>query len=41
MPHLSHNLNSLEGYIGNYIGGTIRVVKGDTRSADYGSYVGT
>ena len=26
------------GYMGDYIGGTIRVIKGDTRSLDYSSY---
>ena len=33
------SLNPLkEGYIGDYVGTTIRVIKGDTRSLDYGSY---
>ena len=31
--HVSHSLNSLNGgYIGDYIGTTIRVIQGDTRS---------
>ena len=31
--HVSHSLNSLKGgYIGDYIGTTIGVIKGDTRS---------
>ena len=37
---MSYSLNSLKGgYIGDYIGTTIGVIKGDTRSLDYGSYV--
>ena len=37
--YLSHSLNSLKGeYIGDYIGTTIGVIKGDTRSLDYGSF---
>ena len=36
---MNHSLNSLNGgYIRDYIGDTIRVIKGDTRSLDYGSY---
>ena len=32
-PDMSHNLNSLKGdYVGDCIGGTIGVIKGDTRS---------
>ena len=35
---MSHNLNSLKGvYIGNYMGITIGVMKGDTRSLDFRS----
>ena len=37
--HISNSLNSLEGgYIGDYMGTTIGVIKGDTRSLDNGSY---
>ena len=37
--HLSYSLNSLkEGYITDYIGTTIGVTKGDTRSLDNGSF---
>ena len=37
---MSHSLNSLKGgYIGDYIGTTIGVVKGDTRSLDYSLHV--
>ena len=37
--HMSHSLNSLKGlYKGDYIGTTIWVIKGDTRSLDYGPY---
>ena len=37
--HTSYSLNSLKGgYIGDYIGTTIRDIKGDTRSLDYSSY---
>ena len=33
---MSHSLNSLKGgYIGDYIGTTMGVIKGDTRSLDY------
>ena len=36
---MSHSLNSLKaGYIGIIQGTTIGVIKGDTRSLDYGSY---
>ena len=36
---MSYCLNSLQGvYIGDYMGGTIGVIKGDTRSVDYGSH---
>ena len=36
--HVSYSLNSLKGvYIGDYIGTTIGVIKGDTRSLDYSS----
>ena len=36
---MSHSLNSLNGgYVGEYIGTTIGVIKGDTRSLDYSSY---
>ena len=37
---MSYSLNSLKGvsYIGDYIGTTIRFIKGDTRSLDNGSY---
>ena len=36
---MSHNLNSLKGgYIGNYIGTTIGVIKGNARSLDSGSH---
>ena len=35
-----HSLNSLKGgYIGDYIGSIIGVLKGDTRSLDYSSHV--
>ena len=35
-----YSLNSLKGgYIGDDIGTTIGIIKGDTRSLDYGSYV--
>ena len=38
-PYMSHSLNSLkEGYIGDYLGTTIGLIKGDTRSLDYSSY---
>ena len=40
---MSHSLNSLKGVIYIYrrdsIGGYCRVIKGHTRSLDYGSYV--
>ena len=37
---MSHNLNSFKGdYVGDCIGGTIGVIKGDTRSLDYSSDV--
>ena len=37
---MGYSLNSLrEGYIGGYIGTTIGVIKGDTRSLDYGSHI--
>ena len=33
---MSYSLNSLKGgYIGDYIGSTIGVIKGDTMSLDY------
>ena len=36
--HMSYSLNSLKGgYIGDCIGTTIGVIKGDTRSLDYSS----
>ena len=36
---MSYSLNSLKGgYIGDYIGTTIGVIKGDTRSLDTGSH---
>ena len=36
---MSHSLNSFKGgNIGGYIGTTIGVIKGDTRSLDYSSY---
>ena len=36
---MSYSLNSLKGgYIGDSIGATVRGIKGDTRSLDYGSY---
>ena len=36
---MSYSLNSLKGgYIGDCIGGTIGVIKGDTRSLDSGSF---
>ena len=36
--HVTYSLNSLKGgYIGVYIGTTIGVIKGDTRSLDNGS----
>ena len=35
---MSHSLNSLKGgYIGDYYSGE-GIIKGDTRSLDYGSY---
>ena len=35
---MSHSLNSLKGgYMGDYIGYIIGVIKGDTRSLDHGS----
>ena len=35
---MSHDLNSFKrGYIQDYIGDYYRVIKGDTRSLDYGS----
>ena len=37
---MSYSLNSLKGgYIGIIYGTTIGVIKGDTRSLDYSSYV--
>ena len=37
--HMYYSLNSLKGgYLGDYVGATIGVIKGDTRSLDYGSY---
>ena len=36
IPHMSYSLLSLMAYIGDYY---IRVMKGDTRSVDYGSHV--
>ena len=39
MVDMSYSLNSLKGdYIGDYIWDYYRVIKGDTRSLDYGSY---
>ena len=36
---MSYSLNSFKGvYIGDYIGTTMGVIKGDTRSLDNGSY---
>ena len=38
--HMSYSLNSLKGgYIGDYIEDYYRVIKGDTKSLDYSSYV--
>ena len=38
-PYMSYSLNSLKGgYIGDYIGTTVGVIKGDTRSLDYNTY---
>ena len=38
--YMSYSLNSLKGrYIGDYIGTTMGVMKGDTMSLDYSSYV--
>ena len=38
--HMSCSLNSLKGvYIGDHIGTTVGLIKGDTRSLDNGSYV--
>ena len=38
---MTYSLNSIKGgYIGDYIGTTIRLIKGDTRSLDNGSYGG-
>ena len=38
--YMSHSLNSLKGvYIGIIYGTTIGVIKGDTRSLDYSSYL--
>ena len=38
---MSHSLNSLKGgYIGDYIGGLLKGFLGDTRSLDYGLYMG-
>ena len=35
---MNYNLNSLRGgYFGDYIGDQTEVIKGDTRSLDYGS----
>ena len=37
---MSYSRNSLKGEpIGDYIGTTVRVIKGDTRSLDYGTYM--
>ena len=37
--HMSYSLTSLKGgYIGDYMGTSIGVIKGDTRSLDYSSY---
>ena len=37
--HMNHSLNSSKGaYLGDYIGTTTGVIKGDTRSLDYNSY---
>ena len=37
--YMSYSLNSLKGgYIGDYIGTTIGVIKKDTRNLDNGSY---
>ena len=37
---MSYSLNSLKGgYIGDYMGTTIGVIKGDTRSLDSSSHV--
>ena len=39
MAYMSYSLNSLKGgYIGDYIGTTMRAIKGNTRSLDYSSY---
>ena len=36
---MSYSLNSLKGgFMGDYIGATIRVIKGDTSSLEHGSY---
>ena len=38
--YMNHSLNSLKGgYIGDSMGTTIGVIKGDTRSLDKGTYV--
>ena len=40
IAHMSYSLNSLKGgCIGDYIGTTIGVIKGDTRSLDNGTYL--
>ena len=37
--NMSYSLNCLKGgYIGDYIGDYYRVIRGDTRSLEYGSY---
>ena len=37
--HMSYSLNSFKGgYIGDYIGTTLGVIKGDTKSLDNDSY---
>ena len=41
MGYMSHSLNSSKwDDIGEYIRNIIGVIKGDTRSSDYGSYMG-
>ena len=38
-PHMSYSRNSLKGgYTGDYMGTTIGVIEGYTRSLDYSSY---
>ena len=40
ISHMNHSLNSFKGgYIRDHIGDSLGVIRGDTRSLDYSSYM--